>query len=233
MLPKDKPRVIGCRKRATWDNVYTRHVPSRHPYNDRQMNAVEYLASIRSVYQAVGLSLALRPAANEDDTRRVQAQFGHDPLLALLSNLWRISNGSEPYYPVFVRPGFLTGYDLLLIEGALAEYEGMRRRAPQYAGYEEDTLRDPRIAEGWWNEGWLPFAGFGGSSLLLILDLSPGPMGRAGQVIAYTHDPDQMAWVAESLPELFRASVDAFREDADEILEGLLDELDPAEPPEA
>lgn len=190
------------------------------------MDAAQYLSAVQTIYESIGLSLSSCPAANDDQVLRVEVQFDHDPLLAPLIGLWRIADGSEPYNPMFARPGYITGYDLLSTCDALAEREFMRRRAHQYDGYEEDEPRDARIAPGWWNPRWLPFASFGAGSLLLILDLSPSALGRRGQIIAYTHDPDHIAWVAESLPELFKASADAFQADPEEFLEGMMEEFD-------
>lgn len=185
------------------------------------MNAQDYLSAISRIYKSFGITLPLHSGADDAAIHKVQAKFGDDPHLASLLDLWRTANGSDSYTPVFVNPGILTGYDLLSIDDALSEHDGMRARAPQYEGYEDPEPRDPRIAPGWWQPGWLPFGDFGGSTMLLLLDLSPGDTGRRGQVIAYTHDPDEMTWVAESLADFFKASVEGFEEEGEELLEDL------------
>ncbi|KAL1406728.1 hypothetical protein Q8F55_006132 [Vanrija albida] len=190
------------------------------------MDAQDYIKAVLQIYKSFSLTLPLHTGADDPLLDQVQDKFGHADLLAPLIELWRTANGSDDYAPVFVNPGFLTGYDLFSIDDALSAYDGMRVRAPQYEGYDDPEPRDPRLAPGWWQPGWLPFAGFGGATLLLLVDLSPGAKGQKGQVIAYTHDPDQMTFVAGSLPEFFKASAVDFEQEGEEILEGLIEELE-------
>ncbi|WOO84280.1 uncharacterized protein LOC62_06G007800 [Vanrija pseudolonga] len=185
------------------------------------MSAQDYLSAISGIYKSFGITLPLNPGAEDAEIHQVQTKFGDDLNLATLLDLWRTANGSDSYTPVFLNPGILTGYDLLSIDESLAQHDGMRARAPQYEGYEDPEPRDPRIASGWWQPGWLPFAEFGGSTMLLLLDLTPEGTGRKGQVIPYTHDPDEMTWVAESLSDFFKASAEEFEKEGEELLEDL------------
>lgn len=62
--------------------------------------------------------------------------------------------------------------------------------------------------------------------MLLLLDMSPGEGGSVGQVIAYTHDPDEIVFVAASVGELLAVSARVFEEDGEEVLEGVLEEME-------
>jgi cell wall assembly regulator SMI1 len=116
------------------------------------------------------------------------------------------------------RPGFLTGYDFLPLVAALGERDGLRRRAPNYEGYVETGARDRRIRPGWFHDGWPPFAGFGGGTLLLIQDYSPAAPGNVGQIIAFAHDPDEISYVATDFQNFLRASLPSINRDPQEFL---------------
>lgn len=192
--------------------------------------AVTYISSIQAVYRRYGAELALNAGASPASISSIASalsdnntHFDLDPTLAAM---WSLTDGSRPYHPIFARPGFLTGYDLLSVSQAINARETQRSAAPQYDGYEEEQPRDTRIRPGWFQHGWLPFGSFGGGSMLLILDLSPSEEGTRGQVITYTHDPDQIDYVASGFSEFLSMSRQAFEEEAEELLEGVLDELD-------
>lgn len=121
--------------------------------------------------------------------------------------------------PFFARPGFLTPYGFLSAASTLRFREVMRKRAPGYVGYVEPKPRDTRIMPTWYSDGWLPFADFGGGSLLLILDSSPASRGVPGQIIAYTHDPDEISYVAQSFDRFLSDSLKAAQRDPDEFLQ--------------
>ena len=91
--------------------------------------------------------------------------------------------------------------------------------APQYEGYVEEKPRDQRIRPGWFHDGWLPFAGFGGGILLLIQDYSPTEEGNIGQIIAFTHDPDEISYVAPDFQTFLHHSLSSIKEDPEEFLE--------------
>jgi cell wall assembly regulator SMI1 len=105
------------------------------------------------------------------------------------------------------------------VRDAIKERAGFERRAPRYAGYQESRPRDARISPGWYQPGWLPFATFGGATLVLLVDASPGPGGRVGQVIAFTHDPDEMTYVAPSFSEFLQASLQWLEARPQDLLE--------------
>ena len=141
------------------------------------------------------------------------------PLERGLRDAWLTADGSEHQVRMFSRPGFLTGYDFLSLASALKERDSMRSIAPQYEGYVEERPRDQRIRPGWFYDGWLPFAGFGGGILLLIQDYSPAEEGNTGQIIAFTHDPDEISYVAPDFQTFLHHSLSSIKEDPEEFLE--------------
>jgi hypothetical protein len=211
-----------------------------------QDDARKYLASIRDVYRSHRADLVLEAGASDADiasvarallpeteTLSTHPQPGRPgttttttALDPVLTALWRSANGGPEYAPVFARPGYSTGYDFLSTAEAVALRGRLRTRAPQYGGYIDPSPRDARIRAGWYHPGWLPFASFGGGTLILLVDGSPAERGRKGQVIAYAHDPDQMSYVAGSMGELLEVSGKWFAEEGEEILEGVLDGMD-------
>jgi len=176
-----------------------------------------YVGQLRTLYREADRILSMSPPATDAELVDLERQLGW-LVPSPLRSAWLVANGGEAYSPVFARPGRLTGHDFLSVEQALAECESLRRRAPSYEGYEEPDPRGTRIKEGWYQPGWLPFAGFGGGSLLLMIDVTPGSAGTIGQVISYTHDPDQIEFVAASFEEFLERSAEAIAVDANEYL---------------
>ena len=180
------------------------------------MTVTRYFRAVGELHSHAGRKMSLARPASEAKLRKVETEIA-SKLPAALREAWATADGGEESCPVFVRPGYLTGYDFLSIAGSLAERTAMRKRAPRYEGY-EGKKRDRRIRPGWFEPGWLPFAGFGGGTLLLLIDTSPSAKGTRGQVIAFTHDPDDITWVAKSFDDFLAASLKAFEADADEFL---------------
>jgi len=190
------------------------------------MDAQSFLRAIKLVYASFDLELDLERGASDATIAHLHSVIPDCEPLKPLVDLWRLADGNgEICRPVFVRPDFSTGYDLLSVQVALNQREAMRRRAPRYEGYADPSPRDRRIRPGWWQPGWLPFGAFYGT-LLLILDLSPSEHGTPGQVIAFTHDPDEITFIADSFTELLAASAEEFEANGEEVLEGVLAEYD-------
>ncbi len=182
------------------------------------MTFTAYLRAIQRLYAGADRRLVLSRPASETKLSALEKQLGAK-LPAALRSAWRAADGGPDYTPVFARPGFLTGYDFLPVAGARDAHAGFRRRAPQYEGYEPPKKRDRRIRPGWFEPGWVPFGAFGGATLVLMVDLSPSAKGVKGQVIAFTHDPDEITWVAPSFADFLARSAKAFAKDSDELLE--------------
>ncbi len=181
------------------------------------MAFINYLTRLEELYRQHALPLARRDAASLAQLQAVEEQLGLE-LPEDLRTAWLTTDGLADYQTVFARPGRLTGYDFLSLAAALREREGLRRRAASYARYIEPEPRDARIGTDWFQPGWLPFAGFGGGTLLLMLDMAPASGGTLGQIIAFTHDPDQIEYVAQSFAELLKGSLEAIEADAEEFL---------------
>ena len=181
------------------------------------MNFSHYLDQVRTVCSAHNHSLNVNPGAAESVLEAVEAELGF-PISADARQAWLLANGAERDAPVFMRPDFLTAYDFLPLQKAIAGRARMADRAPRYVGYEEPEPRDARIRDGWFHPGWLPFASFGGATLLLMVDHSPSKTGTPGQIIAFTHDPDQITWVAPSFAALLEGSITEIEADPDEFL---------------
>lgn len=180
------------------------------------MSFADYLARIDALVVKHGGSLELRAPATSKALAKLAALPGvvvPDELAAA----WRTSDGCGNN--LFARPRYYTGYEFLSVNEAIKTRAGFATRAPRYVGYEEKRPRDPRIAPGWYQPGWLPFAAFGGATLVLFVDASPSPGGRSGQIIAFTHDPDEMTYVAASFSELLAASLPWITAKPEELLD--------------
>ena len=178
----------------------------------------EYVEELRKIYKAYGVSWGVAPGCVESSLKEAETLVGF-PLERGLRDAWLTADGSEHQVRMFSRPGFLTGYDFLSLASALKERDSMRSIAPQYEGYVEERPRDQRIRPGWFHDGWLPFAGFGGGILLLIQDYSPTEEGNIGQIIAFTHDPDEISYVAPDFQTFLHHSLSSIKEDPEEFLE--------------
>ncbi len=186
------------------------------------MKFAGYLKAIEKLYAKADRTLKLQKPASARSLRDLEAEL-EAPLPNELRAAWELGDGSADYARVFARPGYLTGYELLSVAGARKARESMRKRAPRYAAvkYVEHEPRDARIQPGWFAPGWLPFGEFGGGSLLLLVDLSPAPKGKgkSGQVIAFTHDPDEMSYVESSFEKFLTGSSKAFAEYASDLID--------------
>ena len=178
-------------------------------------NPIEvYLAAIREVYDREGAEFAVHSGASDEAIDSYKREVGRSPSSALLA-LWRAADGSDS--TLLCRPGFYTGYELLSLRASLSSRASLRERAPRYGDYEQREPRDRRIQAGWYRAGWLPFASFGGSTLLLLEDHSPSSEGRPKQIIGFVHDPDEMVYVASSLPELLELALPQIQSNPDEF----------------
>lgn len=182
------------------------------------MDFTRYLAAIEKIHGRHEVDWSSRAGASESALVAAERRLGFalDPALRAA---WRVSDGSADELSLLVRPDYLTSYAFLSIKDALAAREGMRRRAGRYADYLDPEPRDPRIQAGWFHEGWLPFARFGGATLLLIQDYAPAAGEQLGQIIAYVHDPDEIAYVAVSFSDLLKRSLHDIQADPEEFLQ--------------
>lgn len=170
--------------------------------------------ALRAVHERHRRSLRLGPGCDAAALASAEAEIGCS-LPAGLSTARRTGDAA-----LFMKPGFLTPDRFLSLAAAREARDGLRRRAPSYRGTDEDAApRDDRIRSGRFQDGWLPFAGFGGGPLLRMIDLSPSAAGRVGQVIAFTHDPDTIDDVASEFASFLRASLATIEQDPEAFLE--------------
>lgn len=181
------------------------------------MRFAEYVAQLNRLHADVGKSLELAPSASAVAVDGLAAALGLD-LPPALRDAWLSADGSGRDAVVFARPGYLTGYAFLSLDGAARAREAMRRVAPQHQGHVQPRERDRRVRAGWFQEGWLPFASFGEGTLLLLVDLTPSEHGSVGQIISYTHDPDEIRHEAASFEALLDASITMIASDPGELL---------------
>ncbi|MFZ6871741.1 SMI1/KNR4 family protein [Undibacterium sp. Di27W] len=181
------------------------------------MQFSDYLKKILAMYADAEVEADLQSATSLAEIEALEKDYGF-PLPEELKQAWLTANGGGYYRALFARPGYLTGYDFLSLSESMEERLSMKNRAIQYLDYEQEKARDARIRPDWYEDGWLPFASFGGGTLSLILDMSPTAQGQAGQIICFTHDPDCIEYVAASFDDLLVASLQMFEEAADELI---------------
>jgi len=199
-----------------WSPLNTETLDKRR-CSEIEMTFIDYLTRLEGLYRRRQITLSRREAASVAELQALERKIGQ-ALPRDLRAAWRATDGIGNQQTVFARPGRLTGYEFLSVAGALEAREGLRERAPTYAGYREPQTRDQRIRAGWFHQGWLPFAEFGGGTLLLIVDLVPSGTGKSGQIIAFTHDPDEIEHIAPSFANLLENSMKAIEADSEELL---------------
>jgi cell wall assembly regulator SMI1 len=180
------------------------------------MKFKKYLDDVMRIYEDMEMTLQISSPASPGDLAALSEKCGFT-LPAELQAAWQKTDGLGEDTTFFARPEYLTGYDFLSIDGALKARTAMEKRAARYADYVEPEPRDQRISSGWFKSGWLPFGSFGGGSLLLIVDFSPSAKGKPGQIICFTHDPDQIEYVAASFEDFLGASLKTLAEDPEEF----------------
>ncbi len=179
------------------------------------MTFADYLKQLDALFEAQGFDMDLRPPAPEAQLSALEAKLGF-PVDPTLRSAWQIADGS-PGIPLFTRHGYLENFDFLSVDEVLEERRSWEAMARRYAGYAEPGPRDGRIAAGWFLPGWVPFARFGGGSLILMQDHAPSEQGQVGQIIAFIHDPDTMEYVAENFDGFLQGSLETILDDPDEF----------------
>ncbi len=169
-----------------------------------------YTEAVRAIYKRIGVPWTSVLGCSAPAITAAETEIGF-PLHPALRAAWMIADGSGAT-SIFTQPALEEPYTFLSIAAALDMRESFSGIASNYAGYEEPEPRDTRMRDGWFLEGWLPFANFGGGTLMLILDYTPSESGQAGQVIAFTHDPDEITYVAQDLPTFLGLSLQTIME---------------------
>lgn len=182
------------------------------------MDVKTYLQALSALYANVNQTFALNHGLSNSALDEAEKQLGFT-LAPPLRELWGYANGGNEWSTVFARKDYFCRYDFLSLASSLKYRDRMQKQAQHYVGYHEPEVRDPKIQSGWYQEGWLPFAQFGGGTLLLIADHSPSALGQIGQVIAYTHDPDMMDFICPNLSQFFEQSLAQISLYPDELIE--------------
>ncbi|ABX51424.1 SMI1/KNR4 family protein [Shewanella sp. SP1S1-7] len=182
------------------------------------MDVKTYLQALNALYANVNQTFALNHGLSNSALDEAEKQLGFT-LAPPLRELWGYANGGNEWSTVFARKDYFCRYDFLSLASSLKYRDRMQKQAQHYVGYHEPEVRDPKIQSGWYQEGWLPFAQFGGGTLLLIADHSPSALGQMGQVIAYTHDPDMMDFICPNLSQFFEQSLAQISLYPDELIE--------------
>ncbi len=181
------------------------------------MTPSSYLASVAAAYAGFDQALELNPPLPADARAALLEKLGFE-LPEWLNQLWQCADGGPDYQPVFARPNYFTGADFLSVADAMDMRDRLRGIAGNYIGWQEDKPRDPRVRDGWFLDGWVPFAAFGGSTIVLFADCDPAPGGTAGQVIAFVHDPDQISLLAPDGESYLQQSLDWFTDQAEDFV---------------
>lgn len=181
------------------------------------MQFPDFTSALAALYRANGQSLQLNAGASEAAIAQAEAELGF-AICPALKSAWLHADGGERWQTVFARTGYLTGYDFLSLREAMKQWRGMKARAPRYAGYVQPSMRDARLRDGWFQQGWLPFAGFSAPTMMLLVDHTPAAGGTPGQIIAFTHDPDAMTLVGPDFSTLLRDSLAQIEAEPDDLL---------------
>ena len=182
-----------------------------------------YLSELSSICLELTEDLGLRPPATDKVLATAETAIG-EPLDTGLAAAWRTADGTSNEVPFFARPGFVSQFTFSPVETALKRRASMKKRSSRYGTYTQPTPRDQRVRDGWFHEGWLPFADFHGGTLLLLSDHSPAEHGSVGQVLAFIHDPDEIVFIADTFDEFLDLSLAAIREGYDEVFWQLIPE---------
>ena len=176
-----------------------------------------FVSALAALHDANGEPLQLKPGASPEEIAEAEAELGF-AICPALKAAWLAANGGTAWQTVFARTGYLTGYEFLSLQAAMKQWRGMRERAPRYADYTQPHPRDPRLREGWFQHGWLPFAGFAAPTMMLLLDHTPSERGTPCQVIAFTHDPDAMDYVCSDFATLLVESLAQIEAEPEDLL---------------
>jgi len=172
------------------------------------VNVLEYVQLLKVLYDERGAVLNPNGPATESDLAVAELEVGFQ-IGDGLRDLWRVCNGA-PYGTTFfgIVSDEPTPCRFLTLTEAVNEWRERRNFTDEY---EQGFPRDERIAHGWNNLRWLPFAEFNGFSTCVMYDRASGLGGTDGQIIVYQHDPDAIYWVAESFLTLLEDSLDIMR----------------------
>ena len=146
--------------------------------------------------------------ASEEEIQEFEKRLGIS-LPDELKEVYRYKNGSKF---LAVLPCVIDQREMAFSLMSLQEIEAGKRyfqnrdalltEFPDYFSSEEvEEMRDSRVKPYLFNKKWLPFAEYC-DSCYLMLDFDPDQEGQEGQIICYSHAPDEIIYVAKSFTEL-------------------------------
>ena len=131
-----------------------------------------------------------------------------------MKKLYRYKNGSGWFYLLFPNDKCNREFKYRLL--SLAEIEKEKEYFQNkdallseiYSNDDDDftkkllkRMEDSRVKPYLFNKRWIPFAEASGD-INLMMDFDPDMDGTYGQIICYIHDPDEIAYVAETITEI-------------------------------
>ncbi len=171
----------------------------------------------------------MRRGASEDDILRAEARIGR-PLPGEVRTAYRVHDGGAL---LDVARGEMLSLAQATEERAMMNDIGWGR-GPELPN---DGQSVGPVKPLWWSEGWLPFVGTAGGTML-CLDLDPPPGGALGQVVEYWKDgPERTvrfvsitAWL-EHWADRLESDALYYDEDLDELVEAVGEAARSADPP--
>ncbi|MBH5329719.1 SMI1/KNR4 family protein [Eikenella sp. S3360] len=175
-----------------------------------------YLAGLQQAYARRGGAdewarfAQVKQGISPADAAALQAAYPHTP--AALLELLAFADGTYWHeYQGQTFSLFLLGSDVMEYPYYLLSARQMlESKSQQYlSDYiarvypAEDVAVDERITRDAEHARWLHFSDCmnnGGTSQLFI-DFTPSPSGKAGQIVRYLHDPDELSVIADSFEE--------------------------------
>lgn len=131
-----------------------------------------------------------------------------------MKKLYRYKDGSEWFYLLFPNDKCDREFKYRLlslteIEKEKEYFQNKDALLTEFYSYNDDDftkkllkrMEDSRVKPYLFNKRWIPFAEASGD-INLMMDFDPNVDGTYGQIICYIHDPDEIAYVAETITEI-------------------------------
>ena len=131
-----------------------------------------------------------------------------------MKELYRYKDGSKWFYLLFSNDKCDREFQYRLLSLAEIEkekgyFQNKDALLAEFYSYEDDDftkkllkrMEDSRVKPYLFNKKWFPFAEASGD-IHLMMDFDPNNNGTYGQIICYIHDPDEIAYVAQTITEI-------------------------------
>lgn len=135
-----------------------------------------------------------------------------------MKELYRYKNGSQWFYLLFPNDKYGRDFNYRLL--ALEEIEEQKKYfqnkdvlLTEFYSYEDEEdssvleeIKDSRVKPHLQNKKWFPFAETS-AGISLMMDFDPNNDGDYGQILCYTHDPDEIVYVAKTITEIINDTI--------------------------